>query len=107
MYESERGRERYAGEEGLKDLVVLEPPPVPEPDEDTQEVPAVVFFAARASTPELRVAYRALEIWLLEAPSLPHERELAWRMHHALERELERRVRESIWPRGEEEALPF
>lgn len=105
MYEREWGTRRHVAEEGPEDLVGLEPPPAPE--QDVEEVPAMAFFAARASTPELRVIYRALEIWLLEAPSRPPERELGWQMHQALERELERRVRESIWPRGEEAELPF
>jgi hypothetical protein len=99
MYEREWGTKRHITEEGPEALVGLE--------QDTEEVPAMVFFAARASTPELRVIYRALEIWRLEAPSRPSERELGWQMHQALERELERRVRESIWPRGEEAELPF
>lgn len=106
MYESEwgTGTGGHPAREGLEDLVALEPPPALE---EAEEAPAMAFFAARASTPELRVIYRALEIWLLEAPSRPHERELGWQMHQVLERELERRVRESIWPRGEEAELPF
>lgn len=104
MNESEWGTRHSATEARPKDLVALEPPPV---SEDIEDVPAMVLFAARASTPELRVIYRALEIWLLEAPSRPQERELGWQMHQALERELERRVRESIWPRDEEADLPF
>ncbi|WP_157205764.1 hypothetical protein [Calidithermus timidus] len=102
MNESEWGTRHCATGEGSKDRVALEPPA----SEATEEVPAMAFFAAGASMLELRVIYRALEIWLLEAPSRLQERELGWQMHRALERELERRVRESIWPR-EAADLPF
>jgi len=69
--------------------------------------PALARFLLEIPYPELHLLYKALGGFPTDSDSHPDERAKAATMYRMLGRELERRLRQAVWPAGEETDLPF